>query len=451
MVALFCWILRLPTAYDENDQLVGLRPVERPPEPALHEGIERDHRVAKPADDVHHRDSAVLHGVQLVQPARLEPRRHEQDVRPCSDPVCHLHRESNPPPDLVVVLPVELAQHILQVGPPGAQHHQLCVLPHDPRHRLRNEVDTLLVILEGQGDILQAHGLAKDADLDSTSDSVESSLLMQESERGTEDENAQNHMEAKSDGVDTVAHNEVGNVDASPLAGENCMNVIVVATECIPWSKTVEDFFHVDLPDQHMDHFKLYEPMGGDHFNIFAVGLKIADRVITVSHGYAWELTTSEDGWGLHEIINKNNWKIQGIVNGIDTEDWNPELDLHLRSDGYTNYSIETLQAGKPQCKTALQKELGLPVHEDVPLIGFIGRLDHQKGVDLIAEAMPWIVGQDAQLVMLGTGRADLEDMLRKFDREHHDKATGRVGFSVKMAHRIIVGEVNHFCRESDR
>ncbi|RZS08141.1 hypothetical protein BHM03_00039080 [Ensete ventricosum] len=64
---------------------------------------------------------------------------------------------------------------------------------------------------------------------------------------------------------------------------------------------------------------------------------------------------------------------------------------------------------------------------------------------------MPWIVGQDAQLVMLGTGQADLEDMLRKFDREHHDKARGRVGFSVKMAHRITVGEVNHFCGESDR
>ncbi|XP_065050330.1 granule-bound starch synthase 2, chloroplastic/amyloplastic-like [Musa acuminata AAA Group] len=202
----------------------------------------------------------------------------------------------------------------------------------------------------------------------------------------------------------------------------------------------VEDFFHVDLPDQHMDLFKLYEPMGGDHFNIFAAGLKTADRVITVSRGYAWELTTSEGGWGLHEIINENNWKFQGIVNGIDTVDWNPELDLHLQSDGYRNYSIETLQAGKPQCKAALQKELGLPVREDVPLIGFIGRLDHQKGVDLIAGAMPWIVGQDAQLVMLGTGRADLEEMLRKFDREHHNKERAWVGFSVKMAHRITAG-----------
>ncbi|XP_064936244.1 soluble starch synthase 2-2, chloroplastic/amyloplastic-like [Musa acuminata AAA Group] len=455
---------------------------------------------------------------------------------------------------------------------------------------------------EEQGDILQADGLAKDADLDSTYDSVESSLIIQESERGTEDENAQNHTEAKSDGVDTEADIEVENVDSPPLAGANAMNVIVVSAECAPWSKTgglgdvagtlpkalarrghrvmvvspryanypeskdigvrkyykadgqdlevnyfhayidrvdfvfidspvfrhlenniyggdrleilkrmvllckvavevpwhvpcgglcygdgnlifiandwhtsllpvylkacyrdnglmkyarsilvihnishqgrgpVEDFFHVDLPDQHMDLFKLYEPMGGDHFNIFAAGLKTADRVITVSRGYAWELTTSEGGWGLHEIINENNWKFQGIVNGIDTVDWNPELDLHLQSDGYRNYSIETLQAGKPQCKAALQKELGLPVREDVPLIGFIGRLDHQKGVDLIAGAMPWIVGQDLQLVMLGTGRADLEEMLRKFDREHHNKVRAWVGFSVKMAHRITAG-----------
>ncbi|CAL9036883.1 unnamed protein product [Musa banksii] len=91
---------------------------------------------------------------------------------------------------------------------------------------------------EEQGDILQADGLAKDADLDSTYDSVESSLIIQESERGTEDENAQNHTEAKSDGVDTEADIEVENVDSPPLAGANAMNVIVVSAECAPWSKT---------------------------------------------------------------------------------------------------------------------------------------------------------------------------------------------------------------------
>ncbi|KAE8659506.1 Granule-bound starch synthase 2 [Hibiscus syriacus] len=202
----------------------------------------------------------------------------------------------------------------------------------------------------------------------------------------------------------------------------------------------VEDFKYVDLPGHYIDLFKLYDPVGGDHFNIFAGGLKAADRVVTVSHGYAWEVKTSEGGWGLHGIINENDWKLRGIVNGIDTTDWNPEYDIHLKSDGYTNYSLETLKTGKPQCKAALQKELGLPVHDDVPLLGFIGRLDQQKGVDLIAEAIPWMIGQDAQLVLLGTGRPDLEQMLKQFENKHPDRIRGWVGFSVKTAHRITAG-----------
>lgn len=202
----------------------------------------------------------------------------------------------------------------------------------------------------------------------------------------------------------------------------------------------VDDFSHMDLPGHYKDLFKLNDPVGGVHCNIFAAGLKTADRIVTVSHGYSWELKTLEGGWGLHGIINDNHWKLSGIVNGIDTKEWNPQLDVHLTSDGYTNYSLETLHTGKPQCKKALQKELGLPLREDTPLIGFIGRLDNQKGVDLIAEAIPWIVEQDAQLIMLGTGRKDLENMLRQFENQHHDRIRGWVGFSVKMSHRITAG-----------
>ncbi|XP_010485530.1 PREDICTED: starch synthase 2, chloroplastic/amyloplastic-like [Camelina sativa] len=202
----------------------------------------------------------------------------------------------------------------------------------------------------------------------------------------------------------------------------------------------VDDFSCVDLPGHYLDTFKLYDPVGGEHFNIFAAGLKAADRVLTVSHGYSWEVKTLEGGWGLHNIINENDWKFRGIVNGIDTKEWNPEFDTHLHSDDYTNYSVETLGIGKPQCKAALQRELGLPIRPDVPLIGFIGRLDHQKGVDLIAEAVPWMMSQDVQLVMLGTGRPDLEEVLRQMEHQYRDKARGWVGFSVKTAHRITAG-----------
>ncbi|TKW41562.1 hypothetical protein SEVIR_1G324500v4 [Setaria viridis] len=202
----------------------------------------------------------------------------------------------------------------------------------------------------------------------------------------------------------------------------------------------VDDFFNFDLPEHYIDHFKLYDPVGGDHSNVFAAGLKMADRVVTVSRGYLWELKTSEGGWGLHDIINQNDWKLDGIVNGIDMSEWNPAVDVHLHSDDYTNYTFETLDTGKRQCKAALQRQLGLQVRDDVPLIGFIGRLDHQKGVDIIADAIHWIAGQDVQLVMLGTGRPDLEEMLRRCEAEHGDKVRAWVGFSVPMAHRITAG-----------
>ncbi|PAN08030.1 hypothetical protein PAHAL_1G381200 [Panicum hallii] len=202
----------------------------------------------------------------------------------------------------------------------------------------------------------------------------------------------------------------------------------------------VDDFFSFDLPEHYIDHFKLYDPVGGDHSNVFAAGLKMADRVVTVSSGYLWELKTLEGGWGLHDIINQNDWKLQGIVNGIDMSEWNPAVDVHLHSDGYTNYTFETLDTGKRQCKAALQRQLGLQVRDDVPLIGFVGRLDHQKGVDIIADAIHWIAGQDVQLVMLGTGRPDLEDLLRRCEAEHSDKVRAWVGFSVPMAHRITAG-----------
>ncbi|RLM54345.1 soluble starch synthase 2-3, chloroplastic/amyloplastic-like [Panicum miliaceum] len=178
----------------------------------------------------------------------------------------------------------------------------------------------------------------------------------------------------------------------------------------------VAEYPYMDLPEHYLQHFELYDPVGGEHANIFAAGLKMADQVVTVSRGYLWELKTVEGGWGLHDIIRSNDWKINGIVNGIDHQEWNPEVDVHLQSDGYTNYSLRTLDAGKRQCKAALQRELGLEVRDDVPLLGFIGRLDGQKGVDIIGDAMPWLAGQDVQLVR------------------------GWVGFSVPMAHRITAG-----------
>lgn len=202
----------------------------------------------------------------------------------------------------------------------------------------------------------------------------------------------------------------------------------------------MDDLHNLEIPEQYTELFRLYDPVGGEHMNVMKAGMTTAHRMVAVSHGYAWECQTQEGGWGLDGVVRENAWKLRGVVNGIDTQDWNPSVDVHLTSDGYKQYDITTLKAGKAACKAALQKELGLPVNPDVPLLGFIGRLDYQKGVDLIRDNYEWLMQEGAQLVMLGSGREDLESALRDMEARNHDKCRGWVGFSVKMAHRITAG-----------
>jgi starch synthase len=204
----------------------------------------------------------------------------------------------------------------------------------------------------------------------------------------------------------------------------------------------MDDFARLGLPGHWADAFRLDDPMGGVCMNVFKAGLLAAHRLIAVSRGYAWECATDLGGWGLAPVVRQDEWKLSGIVNGIDMEEWNPATDPHLAKDGYMQYTpdAEGLKVGKAACKAALQKELGLPIRPDVPLMGFIGRLDYQKGVDIICESAGHIFSKDCQLVMLGTGSADLEDRLRGMEAGNRDRCRGWVGFSVAMAHRITAG-----------
>ena len=156
-----------------------------------------------------------------------------------------------------------------------------------------------------------------------------------------------------------------------------------------------------------------------------------------VSTNYAYEITTAEGGCGLDSVLRGRLGKLNGIVNGIDLEEWNPLLDKHIAQ----NYDMgDSLEGAKAACKAALQRELGLPERPDVPLIGFIGRLDWQKGPELIAESIDRLMSQDCQLVMLGSGRWDMESFLKWAEGAHRTKFRGWVGFSVPVAHRITAG-----------
>lgn len=143
-----------------------------------------------------------------------------------------------------------------------------------------------------------------------------------------------------------------------------------------------------------------------------------------------------DGGWGLHEVLKESDWKLRGIVNGIDTQEWNPLRDEYLTGK-YCRYSFRTLERGKRKCKKALQQEMSLPQDPERPLLGFIGRLDYQKGVDLIQENYEWLMSQGAQLVMLGSGRSELEKALRDMEIKNQDQCRGWVGFSPEMAHKI--------------
>ncbi|KAK9291369.1 hypothetical protein L1049_019315 [Liquidambar formosana] len=173
----------------------------------------------------------------------------------------------------------------------------------------------------------------------------------------------------------------------------------------------------------------------GEAVNVLKGAIVTADRILTVSQGYAWEITTAEGGYGLHELLTSRKIILNGITNGIDVSEWDPSLDEHIPF----HYSAKDL-SGKVQCKTALQKELGLPIRPDCPLIGFIGRLDYQKGIDLIQLAMPELMKDDVQFVMLGSGNPQFQDWMRATESAYKDKFRGWVGFNVPISHKITAG-----------
>jgi hypothetical protein len=108
--------------------------------------------------------------------------------------------------------------------------------------------------------------------------------------------------------------------------------------------------------------------------------------------GYAYEIQTPLGGWGMEFLLGSRQYALNGILNGIDETEWDPATDKNLAAP-YSLKDWPQLQ-GKAACKAALQKELGLPQEARVPLVAFIGRLDAQKGADLILEAAPWIMQQ---------------------------------------------------------
>lgn len=159
--------------------------------------------------------------------------------------------------------------------------------------------------------------------------------------------------------------------------------------------------------------------------------LRYADKLTTVSPTYAREIQTGEYGEKLEGVLRQRAGDLRGIVNGIDTDIYDPMNDSHLK------FPYRNSLAKKGQNKTALQEELGLPAAPNVPLIGIVSRLVGQKGFDLIGEALSGMMEEQLQLVVLGSGDPYFEAMLRDAASRHPDKIAVWFGFNEGLARRI--------------
>ena len=191
----------------------------------------------------------------------------------------------------------------------------------------------------------------------------------------------------------------------------------------------------MDVMEIGWEHFNPYEFEALDGVNVLKGGISHADSVTTVSRKYAHEIQTPEFGFGLDGHIRAHAHKLYGILNGVDYEEWNPATDPHIPA----NYDI-TDMSGKAICKNALQERFGLPVWEDVPLVGFVGRFAEQKGLGLIASAMEGLLHLNAQFVVLGTGEKWAEGFFSDIAARYSDRFACHIGYSNELAHLIEAG-----------
>lgn len=160
--------------------------------------------------------------------------------------------------------------------------------------------------------------------------------------------------------------------------------------------------------------------------------INYSDRILTVSETYAKEIQTPMFGENLDGLLRERGYALEGIVNGIDYDEFNPRCDNLI----YKNFSIESI-CDKSLNKLALQEELGLPKKADVPMISIVSRLTNQKGCDLIVDIANRLLQKDVQLVILGTGDYNYENHFKGLQELYPNKVSANIRFDNGLAHRI--------------
>ena len=177
-------------------------------------------------------------------------------------------------------------------------------------------------------------------------------------------------------------------------------------------------------PDQLSDHIDA---------NMLKGGMVYSDKITTVSNSYAEEIKTPEYGEGLDPVLSYHSYKLCGIVNGIDYDNYNPETDKKI----FKNYNVKNFAEGKKANKLALQEELGMEQNADKMVIGLISRLTDQKGLDLLMPIMDGIIDGNTQFVLLGTGNAEYENAFRYFENKYKGTVSSSIMYSDERSRKI--------------
>ncbi len=193
-----------------------------------------------------------------------------------------------------------------------------------------------------------------------------------------------------------------------------------------------EKFVSLHLPPAMWTHHQL-EFHG--QLSFIKGGLVFADRLNTVSPTYAKEIQSPEFGNGLDGLLRHRSTALNGILNGINGDEWNPNRDEHTAAP----FNANTL-TGKTTNKLALQSAFGLVQNSKPALIGNVGRMVEQKGVDLVVQALPQLLAHPVQVVILGSGATIYEDALTELARQYPKQLAVKIGYDEKLAHLLEAG-----------
>ncbi len=173
-----------------------------------------------------------------------------------------------------------------------------------------------------------------------------------------------------------------------------------------------------------------------DKMSYLKSGLVYSDKLSTVSPTYKEQICTSEYGCGMEGILSKRIDDLHGILNGIDYSTWNPGSDPLISK----LYSSSNVTLNKLDNKKELQRYFGLPLGGNTPLIGLVGRLVEQKGIDLLLAAMPELMKLNVQIVLLGSGNKEFETALKRQQKKHIKKIGLKLAYDERLAHLIEAG-----------